>query len=404
MSNTGQRDRSEPIVADVAIIGDGPAGSALARAINGVAGRVDGVPLDVVLIGPDAPWTATYSAWADQIERNPITADVDVWKYRFDAIDVRSRSVRVVDRAYGVIDNRALRTALRDGVRHERQLIESLDQVRASLVVDATGWPSRITVPSEPVDVDWQVAYGVVLATAPDGPLGRPMLMDFSDPYAASAGGDGLGVTTFGYSLPVDDGWLVEETVLAGPDIAPANLKPRLAARLGVTTEELDALTIVVEEVRIPMGVPMSTASRPLAFGAAAGLIHPATGYSIAGSLSAAQRVAREIGAAFDPNGGIDTQQIHDAIWPMSARRTRRLHEYGLDVLTRLDDEGTRDFFETFFGLDVSDQAAYLDIDTPPRALAAVMTRMFARSSWSMRRHLVGGDLRRLACVIRPTS
>lgn len=401
--NAGQPDRAERIVADVAIIGDGPAGSALARALTDRVAARGGVPIDVALIGPDAPWTATYSAWADQIELDPVMAGHDVWNRRMDEIDVRSRSLRTIDRGYGVIDNEVFRAVLRDGVRHERQRIDSLDQVDASLVFDATGWPSKITESAEPVDVDWQIAYGIVLAHPPEGPLGRPMLMDFSDPYEGSDSADDLGVTTFGYSLPVDDGWLVEETVLAGPAIDPVDLKPRLAARLGVTVEELSEMARSVEEVRIPMGAPMSERSTPVAFGAAAGLIHPATGYSIAGSLSAAQRTATAVADGFARGGDIDVESIHDAIWPMSARRTRRLHEYGLDVLTRLDGDDTRDFFETFFGLSVADQGAYLDIDTRPSALAAVMGRMFARSSWSMRRRLATGDLRALVRVVRPT-
>lgn len=391
-----------PVVADVAIIGDGPAGSALAAAITRFATGPGHSPIDVALIGPDEPWTNTYSAWADEIESNPITAEHAVWQQRVDTIDVRSRTVRTLDRAYGVIDNDAFRTLLRNGVRHERRRIDSLRDVDARIVFDATGWPSKIVAPTGPLDVGWQIAYGVVLSSPPAGPLGRPMLMDFSDPYAGTRPGDDLGVTTFAYSLPVADGWLVEETVLVGPDVAPVELRPRLAARLGTTVDELVASALSVEEVRIPMGAPMSTPSTPVAFGATAGLIHPATGYSIAGSLRAAHRVARAVDVEFSEGGDIAAPVIHDAVWPRPSRRTRRLHEYGLDVLTRLDDEQTRDFFETFFELDEADQRAYLNIETAPSALAAVMTRMFARSSWSMRRRLAGGDPFGLARVLRP--
>lgn len=402
MPESADRDLATPIVADVAIIGDGPAGSALAAAIGRFATGPDGEPIDVALVGPDEPWTNTYSAWADDIELNPITCDHDIWQQRVDTIDVRSRTVKTLDRAYGIIDNDAFRTVLRDGVRHERRRIAALDEIDARLVFDATGWPSKITTPTDPIDVGWQVAYGIVSATPPAGPLGRPMLMDFSDPYAGSGRTDDLGVTTFAYSLPVAGGWLVEETVLVGPDIEPVDLRPRLAARLGVSVGELVATAISIEEVRIPMGAPMSTPTAPVAFGAAAGLIHPATGYSIAGSLRAARRVATGVDTAFAEAGDIAVGAVHQAIWPVSSRRTRRLHEYGLDVLTRLDDEQTRDFFETFFALNEADQGAYLSIDTAPGELAGVMTRMFARSSWSMRRRLVGGHPLGLARVLRP--
>jgi threonine dehydrogenase-like Zn-dependent dehydrogenase len=45
---------------DVGVIGDGPAGSALAQACRRLA-------IDVVLVGDDAPWTATYSTWVDDL-------------------------------------------------------------------------------------------------------------------------------------------------------------------------------------------------------------------------------------------------------------------------------------------------------------------------------------------------
>ncbi|MFK8026320.1 MAG: lycopene cyclase family protein [Ilumatobacter sp.] len=396
----GRTGRVDRVAADIAVIGDGPAGTSLAASLT------EATEFDVVLIGPDDAWSPTYSAWADEIELNPL-APPDVWRHRVDSIDVRARMTRTLSRPYGVIDNDRLRAHLRRDVRHHRGVIGSHRDVDASLVFDATGWPSRLDAGVDAArpqgGPDWQIAYGVVLESAPAGPLGRPMLMDFSDPYGATGASDGLGVSTFAYALPVDSGWLVEETVLVGPDIEPRELQERLAARLGTSPDELHERAVETEEVRIPMGAPMSSPGHPVAFGAGAGLIHPATGYSVAASLSAAVRVGDALSDASHTLTSDDLERrAFEALWPAGMRRTRRFHEYGLDVLTGLDDEMIRTFFDVFFSLDERDQGAYLSVDSSPADIARVMTRMFARSPWSLRRRLAGGDPRSLVRVLRP--
>ena len=52
-----RRDRA----IDVAVVGDGPAGSALARQL-----MLGGA--DVVLFGDDRPWDATYTTWVDDLD------------------------------------------------------------------------------------------------------------------------------------------------------------------------------------------------------------------------------------------------------------------------------------------------------------------------------------------------
>src|SRR6185312_2215713 len=51
-------------LADLAVIGDGPAGLALAA-----AARATG--LGVVVVGDGAPWTATYGTWRDDVPSLP---------------------------------------------------------------------------------------------------------------------------------------------------------------------------------------------------------------------------------------------------------------------------------------------------------------------------------------------
>jgi lycopene beta-cyclase len=280
--------------------------------------------------------------------------------------------------------------------------------VSARLVLDATGWPpqfaGRRDRDRQPA---WQTALGVVLAEPPPGDLGRATFMDFrpvhrNDGRPPSVGPSG--VTTFCYSLPMVDGWLVEETVLAArPSVEPLALLPRLAARLGRHPDDLLAEAIRTEYVRIPLGGP---AARPRIAG---------------GGVRRRRRLRarrhRLLGGCVDPggaagggggcvalaggSGAVDPRPVAEAVWPRSLRRTRVLHDYGLEVLLDLDDDEVRSFFDAFFGLDEHDWASYLRVDSPPAQVSAVMARLFRSSSWSTRRRLAGRNPLALAQLLR---
>jgi lycopene beta-cyclase len=417
------------IRADVVVIGDGPAGSALAQACHGAG-------LGTVLVGANEPWTATYSTWIDDLPPGLLAADPSVFSFTVPTIDAYTDRHHVLQRAYAVVDNPTLRATLRTGVEHLEARVERVEPgvavhhviladgrtIGARLVIDAGGWPSafapraaaRMARGSRPTGPAWQTAFGVVLAEPPPGDLGMPVVMDFRPARASRSTMDDrrstlgpVGVTTFGYSLPVADGWLVEETVLAArPAIEPVALVARLAARLGLHPDELLAQAVRSEFVRIPMGGALPSPDQPVvAFGAAAGYVHPATGYSLAGSLRLAERVgvaivASAAGAASDHV--IDSEPVWDAVWSTSMRRTRVFHDFGLDMLLRLDTDGVREFFGSFFELPVERWTGYLRVDTPPMEIASVMAELFRSSSWTQRRRLAGGNPATLAGLLRP--
>jgi lycopene beta-cyclase len=408
---------------DVAIIGDGPAGCALAAACC----RRD---LDVVLVGPGRPWDHTYGTWIDDLDDAEAFAAGDastLFSSTLESISVHTNSSRDLDRAYGVFDNHALKARLSDGIEHletaaknvrvrdgARRAVELSDgsTLRARVVIDTTGWPSSFARRPSGAAPAWQTAMGVVLRSPPTGDLGRATWMDFR---AVSGGGVGdrvstigpIGVSTFCYALPVHDGWLVEETVLAArPAVEPIALLPRLAARLGRHPDDLLADAVRTEYVRIPMGGPRPVADQPVvAFGAAAGYVHPATGFSIASSIRASARVADAIAGALasaPAPAAVDVAPIAEAVWPSALRRTRQLHEYGLETLLRLDDDGVRQFFGAFFDLPTEEWRRYLRIDAEPTDVVRVMTELFRSSSWSMRRRLMVGNPLPLARLLRP--
>ncbi len=243
---------SDRSAVDVVVIGDGPAGSALAQGATRQG-------LSTVLVGPDADWSASYGCWVDDLDGLtgllPAGADVATWFAEIvPTIAVIADRPHVLARPYGMLDNRVLRQDLRHGVEHRTAHVERVeragghhrvvlargDEIVARLVVDAAGWPSRFAPEAarsgRTAQPAWQTAVGVVLREPPAGTLGSPTLMDLrparaggSSPRASTIGP--VGVTSFAYALPVADGWLVEETVLAArPAVEPVALLARLAA------------------------------------------------------------------------------------------------------------------------------------------------------------------------------
>ncbi|MET0324772.1 MAG: lycopene cyclase family protein [Ilumatobacteraceae bacterium] len=364
---------------DVVVVGDGPAGLALAAAC-----RIPG--LAVVVVGGGGPWANTYGMWRDEV-------DVPDRCFRLvpDRTVVEGHCHHDLARSYAIVDNAALRAHLAAGldvrvgrvagVQHftwGSRVLADTGPIDARLVVDATGRPSALT-PGGPTTVA-QTAFGVVVPEPPPGfDRAAVTLMDLR-PLP------GPGPATFCYVVPVDGGWLVEETVLAGRPPVPADrLRARLEARIGSDGAAVVDGAARLERVVVPMGGSLPDRRQPVvAFGAAAGLTHPATGFSVAASLRAAPRVAAAIA-----DGPGDVRRVHDAVWPTSLRLTRRLHAYGLEVLLRLDGAELATFFDAFFELPQDVWAPYLRVDASPGEVSRAMTAVLRRLPWAMRRRLV---------------
>ena len=401
---------------DVVIVGDGPAGSALARATTEAG-------LDVLLVGDDADWTATYGTWVDELASAVILDGADVTAGVPLDVEVWTDRHHRLDRPYALLDNSALRTVLRRDVAVLTARVETVeagpdrhcvvlgsgDVIEARLVIDATGWPPAFAKETHGDELPaWQTAFGVVLPEPPPGDLGRPTLMDFRDPPRTPAGPRrNRAATTFAYSLPVADGWLVEETVLAArPAIEPVALVGRLAARLHLEPDTMLDRAVRTEYVRIPMGSARPRRDQPIvAFGAAAGYINPTSGYSVVHSIQHAPAVAGAISAALDarPQTHVgDALQVWNAVWPIGQRRTRILHSYGLDVLGNLDAPAVREFFGAFFDLATPAWSTYMRADAGPAAVSRVMAGLFRAAPWPTRRRLLSGNPTAFARLVRP--
>jgi lycopene beta-cyclase len=404
-----ERSKSRADV-DLAIIGDGPAGMALAAHCSLLG-------MKVMLIGPRLRWSATYGVWVDEIEGDPVLGPrrTEIFETESDRIVVWGNFRHELARRYAVLNNSAVGRVLQDAIgaaggehlcatvvdvtpRADSVVITTTEgQFSAEQVCDASGmqrWqPGPVAAQRLVTATAWQTAYGVWVDTLPGDAAVEtqlPSLMDFR-PLDGSLDEE-LSVPTFCYVIPTAQGWLVEETVLAARShVNPDRLRSKLIARLGSQGEEIvreAERSGKSERVQIPMGGPIGVPGEiPIPFGAAAGMVHPATGYSVTSSVRAAPRVARALAQGGDPWA---------AVWPRSARFTRRMHQYGAEVLLSMSQAQIAEFFDTFFELPAAKWQAYLRVDSPPKELLGTMAHMFRGASASTRMSLMKGNPRTL--------
>ncbi len=313
------------------VIGGGPAGRALARAC-----AHEGLDTAIVDRHPQRIYTATYGAWADELPPGTPT------KTQSTTVRAYAREEHLIPRTYVVLDNARL---------HEL--------------------PPHIKVLSAPTEARYTFnATGARKGRAEQTAVGTVIESDNIDTTLM----DWRNGDTFLYTVPLGDNrTLVEETCLARrPGMPLSELRRRLRARLEPGQQE--------ERVRFPLDAPRSAN----AFGAAAGFIHPATGYSVATSLALAPKVARAVKAGENPE---------HVIWSRKARTVHALRRIGLEALLRMDADETRDFFELFFRLDQRHQRAYLSGRDDVRGTAAAMTALFRAAPLRLKSKLAFGKL-----------
>lgn len=360
--------QSDPVTSaavDIAIVGAGPAG-------RGLAHRASAAGLRVTVIDP-APqrlWRATYGAWADEL---PDWIDPTAIASQSDSVVVYTPRRQIIQRQYVTLDTPALQRSLHIGdavtvtqkatrVMGGAVTLADESTVSARTVVDASG----LVAPSSPA----QSAYGVILdSSVASAYLGDDpaVLMD----WRCAGPSD---VPSFLYAIPLGGGrTLLEETCLAGsPPIAFAELRIRLLRRLteaGVSSADITDAPIerVWFALRSRADLPWRNAT--LRYGAAGGLMHPATGYSVAASLREADVVVNAVLQQRDPR---------KALWPARAKIVHRLRSRGLNSLLRLDPTEVVGFFDRFFDMPIDDQRTYLSSRADPASVARAMTRAVA--------------------------
>ncbi|MFE5460336.1 lycopene cyclase family protein [Nocardia sp. NPDC056564] len=353
------------MTADIVVCGLGPAGRALAHRC-----LTRGLSVTVVDPAPDRRWSATYAAWGDELpgwlDPLAIAATVDqptAWGTR----------AHRIDRPYVVLDSDRLRESLDltgAEVVADRAVALTADTVTlasgrtltARRAFDARGIARSVALAE-------QTAYGLVLDARHCAGL-ESLFMD----WRADNGAPADAPRSFLYAVPLGDGsMLLEETCLAGrPALDGTTLRDRLHHRLRSRGIEFTG-DERIERVRFPV-----EGGRPgrRTFGAAGGFAHPATGYSVAASLAAADTVATGARA-----------------WPASARAVYRLRAAGLRALLALPPTDLPVFFDTFFDLPPAAQRAYLSGRTDLTGTVVAMSTLFGTLPPQLRRRVATATL-----------
>ncbi|MEN0063670.1 MAG: lycopene cyclase family protein [Myxococcota bacterium] len=377
---------------DVAVLGAGPAGMGLATEL---AAR--GVRVGCIDSQPELVWARQFASWYD--DWAPAYRSCVRARWAAPSVVTRRRH-HVLDRCYALLDANDLHRTLhqraqdsavefvvdraRDIEHHDEGSTVSLAsgaQLNARMVIDATGTGHFLDRPAHgPLAA--QVTYGQILEVDRHPfRCGEMALMDFR------AIDDGETIPTFLHALPLDfNRLLVEETsLIATVPVPAALLKRRLEeriTRLGIT----DARVVKTEKGHVSMtkGLP-DLSQRTLGYGAAASMVHPATGNNAARSLARAPEVANALVELLECAPAQACEAAWQAIWPRDDVRKWELYNFGARFLYSLDQDRTERFFDAFFSLPPRDWGGFFSASLTSTQLAGVMSRVFARLDPALR-------------------
>ncbi|KAG8058328.1 hypothetical protein GUJ93_ZPchr0002g24439 [Zizania palustris] len=366
--------RSRPV--DLAVVGGGPAGLAVAQ-------RVAEAGLSVCAIDPSPAvvWPNNYGVWVDEFEAMGLSHCLDaVWPSA--TVFTDDRRVKSLDRPYARVARRKLKSTMMDrcvanGVRfHQAKVVKAVHNeassllicddgvaVPATVVLDATGFSRCLVQYDKPYNPGYQVAYGI-LAEVDEHPfdIDKMLFMDWRDshlPEGSEIKERNRRIPTFLYAMPFSPTriFLEETSLVARPGLAMDDIQQRMAARLrhlGIRVRSVEE----DERCVIPMGGPLPVLpQRVVGIGGTAGMVHPSTGYMVARTLATAPIVAESIVRFLDSGGHSSvagdalSAEVWKQLWPADRRRQREFFCFGMDILLKLDLDGTRRFFDAFFDL-----------------------------------------------------
>ncbi|GER52534.1 lycopene beta-cyclase [Striga asiatica] len=360
---------------DLAVVGGGPAGLAVAQ-------QVSEAGLSVCSIDPSPKliWPNNYGVWVDEFESMDLLDCLDTtWSGA--VVHINEKSSKDLDRPYGRVNRKQLKSkmmqkCISNGVKfHQAKVLKVIHEefksllicndgvtIQAAVVLDATGFSRCLVKYDKPYNPGYQVAYGI-LAEVEEHPydLNKMLFMDWRDSHLN--GNNELKernrkIPTFLYAMPFSSQriFLEETSLVARPGLSMSDIQERMVARLrhlGIKVKSIEE----DEHCVIPMGGPLPVLpQRVIGIGGTAGMVHPSTGYMVARTLAAAPIVASAIVRYLDKSRGILgnelSAEVWKDLWPIERRRQREFFCFGMDILLKLDLDSTRRFFDAFFDLE----------------------------------------------------
>lgn len=368
-------DSSKGLVVDLAVVGGGPAGLAVAQ-------QVSEAGLSVCSIDPSPKliWPNNYGVWVDEFEAMDLLDCLDTtWPGAVVFIDDQSK--KNLDRPYGRVNRKLLKSkmlqkCILNGVKfHQAKVIKVIHEksksllvcndgvtVQAAVVLDATGFSRCLVQYDKPYNPGYQVAYGI-LAEVEDHPfdVDKMVFMDWRDSHLKSdikLQERNSKIPTFLYAMPFSTNriFLEETSLVARPGLPMEDIQERMVARLrhlGIQVKSIEEDEYCV----IPMGGPLPVLpQRVVGIGGTAGMVHPSTGYMVARTLAAAPIVANSIVRYLNSDRGLSGNELSSEVWrdlwPIERRRQREFFCFGMDILLKLNLPATRRFFDAFFDLE----------------------------------------------------
>ena len=400
---------------DVLVVGGGPAALCITAAL-----AAHDLSLGVLSnTERNRRWANTYGIWGQEVDDLGLA---HLLSHRWQqaeshfgdgrASGKEGQGTVVHGRDYGLFDKDALRDHWleccdRRGVRwwcdaahtieHDRasSSIRTRDgrELKARLVIDATGHQPTFVNLSTSRPVAAQAAYGVVgRFNKPPIDPGQFVFMDYRSAHLSEQ--QRKEPPTFLYAMDLgDDVYFVEETSLAlAPAVPFAVLKARLQQRLqhrGVTLN-----SVIDEEFCLfPMDPPMPDLNqRVLGFGGAGAMVHPASGFMVGSLLRRAPGLAASIAQALADerrDGATLAAMAWQSLWPSELRLKRAFYRFGLSKLMGFDETRLRHHFHAFFQLPDPLWYGFLTNTLSLPELAMAMGQLFALASWDVRAGLL---------------
>tara|TARA_Y100000589_G_scaffold13707_1_gene11075 strand:- start:2696 stop:3916 length:1221 start_codon:yes stop_codon:yes gene_type:complete len=389
-------------VLDIVVLGSGPGALCLASELAKYS-------LNICCISTKSPydkWGNTYGIWASELEELGLDSLLSHrWSktvsYFGSGLDEFGNIPTEHKYDYGLIDREAFQDTLLKKCKDIRWINDTAIEIYTSnklsevicksglrlktrLVIDASGHKSKFIRRPFSKEVAQQAAYGVVAKfSSPPVKKDQFVLMDYRSNHLSEK--ELFEAPSFLYAMDLgDDIFFVEETSLASfPALSFEYLKKRLNNRLenrGITIERI----IHEEKCLFPMNLPLPERNQPiLAFGGAASMVHPASGYMVGSLLRRAPMLAKQLQIYLkDPS--LSSTQIANKgwkiLWPYELIQRHKLYQYGLKRLMSFDERMLRSFFLNFFQLSTNEWSGFLTNTLPLPKLIFVMTKMFVKS------------------------
>ena len=416
---------------DVLVLGGGPAALAIAAAFAN-----QGIDVGVLsAIDWSHPWPNVYGIWGDEVDSLGLAHLLEHrWSHTVSYFGAGSpdpadpaNATTPHGRDYGLFNRQALKqhwleacrrggVELLQGEAHHFALeladggsvLGTADgrELRARLVVDATGHKPLLVQRPDEGPVAGQAAYGIVgrFSASPVEPK-QFVLMDYRRDHLSPA--ERTGPPTFLYAMDLGEGrFFLEETSLAlAPAVPFETLQHRLHQRLayrGIAVEQVEH----EEFCLFPMNLPLPDLQQPvLGFGGSASMVHPASGYLVGSLLRRAPAVAAAVAELLRSDPAASSARLAEtgwqALWPLELRRNHALYQFGLEKLMRFTEPQLRAHFATFFSLPNPQWYGFLTNTASTSELLAAMVRLFATAPWSVKAGLMAMQGRELALGVR---